>query len=546
MTPRTAKWTLAIGLLVFWAILGAVWFVHWDRNRRFEFWQENHYPTTNKFMMQEYCYYPSCEAWAQAGRDIPGVEDRLIAKFADVDEGYDRWLFIYSMAAINSPQSLDFLRDMLFSTDDEDLQTSIINAFYFCGTLGDEGVQAILLDYAKDPRFPAAFRCTLLAEVVLQGNQDSLAYVESHGKDLVLQAWKEGSHIRGVTELNDAWSLGLPPFPTIWELIDEELATIYAAWEALPDESPLAQEGVPASLEAQRRAAAERVARCYGREALAEIVEGFSDPGGHSGAMYSPGQEEDRAAWRLRDRFASEVVAAIVDPHNTQGFELDGYVPSYVMAVQGIDSYQDDWACETLLELADSKDMGGRVFRFYPSSKIRPRAVAALEELEAALADGQRWEEHWDEDPWAKSYVADQVVEIRGLLASLDYADGLDEDTREQYWDFERRFFRSMWVPHAEWERITGTLHATIADRFTHGRGDWIAPRKAGDERFILHILESPASHPGEVVLAAHLVEELSPEARQRLEGIAGRRNSNVLAQQAKRALALHSREESP
>jgi hypothetical protein len=504
MTPRTTKWTLAIGLLVFWGILGTVWFIQWDRNRRVEWWMEHHYPFgwTSK-LPKENWYFPSYDAWADAGREISGVEGVLLRKYAAAGPD-DRGLLFYCMGAIHGPETLEFLRDTLFSTDDEDLQDAILNALWF--SIGDEGVQRVLLEYVKDPRFPVELRCAVLWDLATEeGNPDAIAYVESDVREMLLQAWEEGSHIRGMTAWNEEWSLGLPPFPTIWELIEEEVAELQLAKAVLPEESSPDYEQAYADLQTQREASIERIERCYGRDGFVAFIEGYEEV--KSRVVHEQGSE----MWSVLESFALDVVKKDRD---CPDLPMDQPRPAFVGLVIATLADGGRGDENALIKLTAQGVIYGGWLRCFWWEECEEKVEAALKGLEGAT----------DDSPARTRAIAC----LRSTLASYEYVQRLEEGG-EYYWDFEWLLWQAYALAPRNDEQNVDTVYQYVADELAEQWQDEY-------ELFVLRIFEEPTSLDAELEIAVHLVDRLSPENREKLAKIAA--SDSPHAAYANRAMA--------
>ncbi len=504
MTPRTTKWTLAIGLLVFWGILGTVWFIQWDRNRRVEWWMEHHYPFgwTSK-LPKENWYFPSYDAWADAGREISGVEGVLLRKYAGAEPD-DRGLLLYCMGAIHGPETIEFLRETLFSTDDEDLRDAVIYFLWF--SIADEGVQRVLLDYVKDPRFPVELRCAVLWDLATEeGNPEAIAFVESDVREMLLQAWEDGSHIRGMTGWNEEWSLGLPPFPTIWELIEEEVAELRLAETSLPDPSSPEYEKAHADFQAQREASVKRVDRCYRWDGLVPLIEDYE------ATRERVVREQGVDAWDVVESFALDVVK---EDGDCPDLPVGGSQPTFVGVV--IATLVDDGTGDedALIKLIAQGDIYGGWLRYFWQEDFREKVATALRELE----------ESTDESPKRTRAIAC----LRSTLASYEYKKQRGEGWGH-YLNFEWLLWQA-WVlaPRGD-DHNVDAAYQYVADELGE---DW----QGEYEVFVLRIFEEPTSLDAELEIAVHLVDRLSPENREKLAKIAA--SDSPHAAYANRAMA--------
>jgi hypothetical protein len=504
MTPRATKWTLAIGLLVFWGILGTVWFIHWDRNRRVEWWMEHHYPYGyTSLLPKENWYYDSYDAWAKAGREIPGVEGVLLRKYANADPD-DQGLLLYCMGAIHGPETLEFLRETLFSTDDEDLQDAVIYFLWF--SISDEGVQRVLLEYVKDPQFPAELRCAVLWDLATEeGNPEAIAFVESDVREMLLQAWEEGSHIRGMVAWNETWCLGLGPFPTVWELIDEEVAKLRLAEASLPAPSSPEYAQAHADLQAQREASIKRVDRCYRWDGLVPLIEDYE------ATRERVVREQGVDAWDVVESFALDVVKEDGDCPDLPVGESQPTFVGVVIATLVDDGTGDE---DALIKLIAQGDIHGGWLRCFSWEDGQEKVETALKQLEAS-----------PEESLSKTRA---IACLRSTLVSYEYKKQRGEEWG-YYWNFEYLLWNAYALAPRSDEQDTDAAYQYVADELVEQWEDEYEP-------FVLRIFEEPTSLDVELEVATYLVDQLSPENRAKLAEIA--EGDSTHAEHAKRAIA--------
>jgi hypothetical protein len=128
-------------------------------------------------------------------------------------------------------------------------------------------------------------------------------------------------------------------------------------------------------------------------------------------------------------------------------------------------------------------------------------------------------------------------VYFKALLASYDYAAGLEPADRTAYRDFERRLW---WY----WALVSKSNVA--AWQFSHAAALLAETWNPGDERFVVRIFREPASTREEANIALHLVQRANLlSIRKDLEEIAA--GTSAQAATAQSALAhLNQRTEAP
>ncbi len=326
--------------------------------------------------------------------------------------------------------------------------------------------------------------------------------------------------------------------PPIWERIEQEADAYAAALDAITDVPPHSREAKE-RLAGQWQAAVAEVVRCYGRDAIIPLGPGFAELRDRSLTE----QREDHLARVVS--FAADVVKLITrdaghDPrfvgwpralfpglaYRRQGHELAQHTFSSTAALV-IDLHDDQWARDALLAVSLEGSNGLGLLRAYEGEHVRPKIQAALPELDRLGEQDLR--------------AAGRAAVMRSLLASYDYADRLDEPTREQYRSFERRLWRALilapWVPSGSRKAYLPWNDA--ARTMVLGKGTLVAGWQDGDEQFVLRIFQEPTSTPMELLVAVRLGHKLSPQARQQLTEIA--ESDSPHARYARPALQRHA-----
>ncbi len=239
------------------------------------------------------------------------------------------------------------------------------------------------------------------------------------------------------------------------------------------------------------------------------------------------------------------VIARIADPNDEHHFvsrsrrwgvgkSSMGTIDWYALAMAAIDLYHDQASFKLLLEfgLKDDPGMYGWSVGHWDHPAVEALGfLRGYDSNDSARADVERQLRiairRSKQDGVAASQAALRAKYLKALVASWDYAKGLNESRRKEYREFERRLWRA-------WSLSRGGFrgqYGQFLDAMEIFR--W----REGDEGFFLRIFESPASTPEELLLAEYMAPRLSEDGKRRLQAVA--KGDSPRASNAERALLL-------
>lgn len=181
------------GLLVIGAAIIAPWFTQRYHQRQVEWWLDHSYPRSTNLLDEPHRYYSSYSDWSRAGQGIPHADRILIEMYRETDSAWEKNLLLYAMGAVPTATTVEFLSQVLHSSQDEELRESAFIYGLLCNA-GTEIAQRALLEHAKDGTQTVDIRCQALLELLEKGNKDAIVYARQHGRPLLVAARAGGVH----------------------------------------------------------------------------------------------------------------------------------------------------------------------------------------------------------------------------------------------------------------------------------------------------------------------------------------------------------------